>query len=120
MTATEDKVDGIIEFYDGHSLTASIKNYSPHTVDTNGIGLLSGVGLLKFTQDYPTFLNHYLNITAEHKESNDDKPTEMDLRMAHEAMQITLGAVALAGGTYSNKNGAAVRERFADLFIINR
>ena len=49
-----------------------------------------------------------------------EKPTEMDLRMAHEAMQITLGAVALAGGTYSNKNGAAVRRRFADLFIINR
>lgn len=120
MNATEDKVDGIIEFYDGHSLTASIKNYKPHTVDIHGIGLLSGTGLLKFTQDYPTFLNHYLNITAEHKETNDEKPTEMDLRMAHEAMQITLGAVALAGGTYSNKNGAAVRERFADLFIINR
>ena len=25
MNATEDKVDGIIEFYDGHSLTAVLK-----------------------------------------------------------------------------------------------
>ena len=113
---TENKID--IDVNVGNlKIPASVKNYN---IDSSHIGVLSGTSILKYTQDYPSFLNHYMNITASHPNPRDIDVAPQLLKQAHENLKMTIGLHALAGGTYGLKsNGTVDREKMAQVFIIN-
>ena len=112
---TPDKVD--IEITIGNmKVPASVKNYNMGNPTTD-IHLLSGRSVLALVQEYGDFVNHYLNVAAEHE---DREPSKDLLDSASEAMKLTIFLKALAGGVAGRtKAGAIGSSQEADLFIIN-
>ena len=81
------------------------------------IHLLSGRSVLALVQEYENFVNHYLNISAEH---DDSEPPGGLLNAASVAMKLTVLLKALVGGVAGRtKNGQIGMSQQADLFIIN-
>ena len=108
---TQDKVDVTITVND-MKLPASVKNYDLGNEKFTDIHLLSGSSVLMLAQEYENFMNHYLNIVANHEDS---EPGDSTLNKAHLAMKMTILLKALQGGLYSRggKTGTA------DIFIVN-
>lgn len=112
---TQDKVDVEI-IVNGMKVPASVKNYNMGNPKTD-IHLLSGRSVLALVQEYDNFVNHYLNVVAEH---DDKEPSKNLLDSASEAMKLTVFLKALAGGIASRtKSGEIGFSQQADLFIIN-
>ena len=118
---TQDKIDITIQANDNSKpYNASVKNIGSKS---SSIHIHSGTSLVKFLQIYPTFGNHYLNITANlGRLSEDEKPSTSDLLEAHNAMVALLGTHALAGGMLGKKAGIDGFQKLgrADLLIVNR
>lgn len=112
---TQDKVDVEITV-NGLQVPASVKNYNMGNPSTD-IHLLSGRSVLALVQEYENFVNHYLNISAEH---DDSEPSGGLLNAASVAMKLTVLLKALIGGVAGRtKNGQIGMSQQADLFIIN-
>lgn len=109
---TQDKVDVEIQI-DGLNIPASVKNYNLSNVYYKDVHLLSGRSLIALVQEYGEFVNHYLNIVAEHGGNRDSSATQ--IRTAVHVMKLTILLKAIAGGVETNKG----RSGEADLFIIN-
>lgn len=106
--STQDKVDVQIE-WKGQPVKISAKN-----VNLKGGGqihILSGASLLVLLSQMDTdFVNHYLNIVANHK----DGSIESELvTLAHNSFKPTLLYQALAGYKTNAKTG------YAEVFIVN-
>lgn len=111
INMTEDKVDAIIDIdKDLNNLNLSIKNYD--LSNNNSLTLLSGRNLLGLVQDYPIFINHFLNIVGTHV---DDNFNNNEIDYMHSAMKISAFIKAIAGGVVTKQG----RNVAADLFIVN-
>lgn len=113
--STQDKVDIIFNFKDGEEvfgIPASVKNYNLQNTRFNDIHLLSGRSVLVLVQEFEDFVNHYLNVMAEHP---DKGPSSSLIDLAHYTMKLTVLLKAIQGGVETNKG---ISEK-ADLFIIN-
>lgn len=109
---TQDKVDVEIQI-DGLNIPGSVKNYNLSNVYYKDVHLLSGRSLIALVQEYGEFVNHYLNIMAEHGGNRDSSAAQIDA--AVHVMKLTILLKAIAGGVETNKG----RSKEADLFIIN-
>ena len=109
---TQDKVDVEIQI-DGLSIPGSVKNYNLSNVYYKDVHLLSGRSLIALVQEYGEFVNHYLNIMAEHGGNRDSSAAQINA--AVHVMKLTILLKAIAGGVETNKG----RSKEADLFIIN-
>lgn len=90
----------------------SVKNYNLAKNSSGKIHFLSGTSLIATLQEYPDFLNHYMNITADHpgRYSN-----TMLYTSAKNTLKLLLATKALEGGSIS-QGGAGKK---ADILIIN-
>lgn len=112
---TQDKVDVEIDIGD-LKIPASVKNINLKNKISN-IHLLEGRSVLALVQDYSTFVNHYLNVMAEH---SNGEPSNDLIDKATETMKLTILLKALEGGVFSQStDGQIGRSQKADLFIIN-
>lgn len=111
IQTTEDKVDATVDFTPRlKDVNLSIKNYNLAS-DTN-ITLLTGKNLLGLVQDYPCFVNHFLNIVGSHI---DVRYEIGSIDSMHKAMKITALSKALIGGVVTAEN----RNKATDLFVVN-
>lgn len=112
---TQDKVDVEIDIGD-LKIPASVKNINLKN-KISDIHLLEGRSVLALVQDYSTFVNHYLNVIAEH---SNGEPSNDLIDKATETMKLTILLKALEGGVFSQStDGQIGRSQKADLFIIN-
>lgn len=114
---TQDKVDIALDLDSGETINASVKNVN--LASGHNIRLLSGANVVNFVQDYPTFANHYLNVTGNIRRSSDRAPNST-VKAAHEALKLTIALHAFAGGLWAeDKQGNVGRTAMAELFIVN-
>lgn len=103
---SQDKID-INLSWGGKTIPVSAKNIKLNS--SYNIHILSGSSLLYLLQDENSdFLNHYLNITSTHSDSNADKSL---FKAAHDAAKVAILAKALTGNVYKRQQ--------ATTFIIN-
>lgn len=116
--AKDDKIDMWLEMPDGEKIATSAKNVNLRS--GYNVGVLSGASYLKMLQDYPTFANHYINITAEHGKDG-GAPFVDDVRKMHQAMKVMIAAYALAGGLYgqNSQTGEFGHGQKAEVFLVN-
>lgn len=93
----------------------SIKNYSL----SHDLGLESGTGILKLIQDYPKFVNHYLNITAVPSDQKDIASRRNYITEANIVLKLTMALKALVGGIWKVKDGNISRSQTAEMFVVN-
>lgn len=104
---SQEKID-ILVTLGGKPVGISAKNYN-FNLGYN-LQLLSGSSLLYLIQDENTnFVNHYLNLVAQHPKSSIS--LSGNFNAAHEAMKFTILYKAFSGDTYG-------REK-ASLFLVN-
>ena len=118
---TQDKVDLMLDIPGTNKkIAASAKNYN-FNLAKRGIHLHSGTSLLKMLQNYPTFTNHYANITAAHPAKDDEKPRSIDVAEAHRLMKLTIAAHSLAGGLLGERksDGTIVKSKKAEILLVN-
>lgn len=114
---TQDKVDIALDLDGGETINASVKNVN--LASGHNIGLLSGSNIVNFVQDYPTFANHYLNVTGNIGRGSDRAPGSA-VKAAHEALKLTIALHAFAGGLWSeDRQGNVGKTAMAELFIVN-
>ena len=111
VNLTEDKVDATLYFKDFGNINTSIKNYNLSNKNAN-LKLLGGKNLLALVQDYPVFINHFLNIVGIHTDTNF---SPNDIELAHRAMKITAFVKAISGGVYTDQGYSDK----VDLLIVN-
>lgn len=105
VLASQGKVDVAITWNDKY-IPISAKNVNINS--SFGVHVLSGSSLLYLLQDENTdFVNHYLNILAQHDDG------EINLPAAHDAAKTTILYKALSGKTYGRENMSA------DIFLVN-
>lgn len=86
----------------GNLINASVKNYAVNS-DTK-IHINAGSNILLAAQQYPYFLNHYLNVMAAHPADANAMTNLSSYRnQAKEAMKLTLLGHSLVGGYITNK-----------------
>ena len=87
------------------------------------MSLLNGRSLLGLVQEYPHFVNHFLNIVPERTGSNEaegSRPDEALVKKAKEAMKLTILLKALVGGVYGiGRSGEVGKSASADFFVVN-
>lgn len=109
---SQEKID-IQLSWEGKIIPVSAKNVNFKS--GNDIHILSGSSFLYLIQDEdPNFINHYLNIVAQHGNKdrvNNSTHLSGNYQQAHEAMKAILLFKALSGDTFG-------REK-ADIFIVN-
>lgn len=102
----------------GEKVGASLKNVNLSR-KYGTIHTVSGSNLLFFLQDIaPNFVNHFLNLNAQHKHKTDDEKLKSidkidgeELKAANYAMKRVLAAKALTGHLEGRRS--------ADIFIVN-
>ena len=115
----EEKVDATF-IVNKQPINASIKNYNVN--DKFGIHILSGTSIFKRTQDYPEFMNHYLNIATKNSTEN-KKITQAPsfiVKSFNNLLYKTIVLHALIGdewGIDNNKQGRSTSK--ADIFVVN-
>lgn len=115
---TQDKVDIEVEF-GGEKILGSVKNYNLANTKFEDIHLLSGRSVLALVQEYGDFVNHFLNIAAEH-EDNEDAEHSKILDKAIFVMKLTILLKALQGAVYAkDRNGQTGNTAMVDVFIVN-
>lgn len=112
---TKDKVDVHFDL-PGGQVNASIKNIN---LRRGKINVLDGSSTANLIQDYHTFANHYLNITA--NIGRPDSPDASTLMAAHNTFKLTLALHAIMGGVVVQNQGASElsRSEKADILIVN-
>lgn len=118
VSATQDKVDIILDLNQpsGGVMSASVKAVGMR----KNINILSGHDLLKYIQDYPEFVNHYLNITARIGVIEGGEPGYSTYRKAHNTMLLTIAMRALSGGVMAlDNNGQSFRSAQTPYIIVN-
>lgn len=108
---TEDKVDLTLTI-DNINVPISLKNYNMQS--PGSVHLLSGSSVLGLTQEYVSFLNHFLNIYPDRQGGVEDA-TAAEKAEAKQAMQLTILYKALVGGVYT----AGGKTATAELFVVN-
>lgn len=115
---TQDKVDIEVEF-GGENILGSVKNYNLANTEFEDIHLLSGRSVLALVQEYGDFINHFLNITAEHEDSEDTEHSKI-LDQAMFIMKLTILLKALQGAVFAkDRNGQIGNTAAVDVFIVN-
>lgn len=115
---TQNKVDIEVEF-GGENILGSVKNYNLANTKFEDIHLLSGRSVLALVQEYGDFINHFLNIVAEH-EDNEDAEHSKILDQAIFVMRLTILLKALQGAVFAkDRNGQIGNTTTVDVFIIN-
>ena len=109
INVTQDKVDAVITF-DGLDIPTSIKNYDLSNIQFKDIHFLKGRSVLALTQEFTTFINHYLNIVG-----TEPKMSAHYLNRAQEIMKLTIFLKAIQGSVFSDKG----KTQAAELLIIN-
>lgn len=118
---TQDKVDVEIEVSE-LEVPASIKNYNFGNNYFSDIHLLQGRSVLVLLQDSDSdFVNHFLNIAAEHDDIDVRSSNYFKwLDKANEVVKLTILLKALAGSVFGrDANGNTGFSQKAELFIIN-
>lgn len=116
--STQNKVDIQLTLPDSTKVNASVKNIKKGDKNFN---VLNGTSILEFLQNYETFTNHYLNITACH-------PYEVGLtsgllQQAHDTAKLTIALHALTGGSWGESaayKGTFTKDAQADMLIVNQ
>lgn len=104
---SQQKVDVTYQLSDGGEAGISAKSINPY--NGRDISIVSGSPQLYLIGDVDSsFVNHYLNVTATHR---DGRPDGSLLTAAHEAMKVTLFYKALSGDTQNREA--------ADILLIN-
>lgn len=115
---TQDKVDIEVEF-GGEKILGSVKNYNLANTKFEDIHLLSGRSVLALVQEYGDFVNHFLNIAAEHEDNENTEHGEF-LNDAIVIMKLTILLKALQGAVFAkDRNGQIGNTATVDVFIIN-
>ena len=115
---TQDKVDIEVEF-GGENILGSVKNYNLANTEFEDIHLLSGRSVLALVQEYGDFINHFLNIAAEHEDSEDAEHSKF-LDQAIFIMKLTILLKALQGAVFAkDRNGQIGNTAAVDVFIVN-
>lgn len=115
---TQDKVDIEVEF-GGEKILGSVKNYNLANTKFEDIHLLSGRSVLALVQEYGDFVNHFLNIAAEHEDNEGAEHGDF-LDKAIIIMKLTILLKALQGAVYAkDRNGQAGNTAAVDVFIVN-
>lgn len=115
----EEKVDATF-IVNKQPINASIKNYNAN--DKFGIHILSGTSIFKRTQDYPEFMNHYLNTATKNSTENKgitQAPSSI-VKSFNNLLYKTIVLHALIGDEWSidsNKQGRSTSK--ADIFVVN-
>lgn len=110
INVTQDKVDAIITF-NQLDIATSIKNYDLSNIWFKDIHFLKGRSVLALTQEFTTFINHYLNIMGTKPKISEGNY----LNDAQKIMKLTILLKAIQGSVFSNKG----KTRAAELLIIN-
>lgn len=114
----QEKVDVSINFKD-FQFDASVKNTNLQN-KMGSISLQSGAGILNLIQDFPVFVNHYLNIVPDRPDSWFlGNPPMTEIKIMNNAMKFTVGAMSLVGGTYRNYGKSFGYSPMANYLIIN-
>lgn len=119
---TQDKVDVILDMPDNTKINASMKNVNFAAAQTlgKGINIFSGTSSLNFLQDYPSFANHYLNVTANLGRLAFDQAPASLIKAAHEEMKMTIALHALTGGVWGQSSGGAIAKTAqAEILVVN-
>ena len=115
---TQDKVDIEVEF-GGEKILGSVKNYNLANTEFKDIHLLSGRSVLALVQEYGDFINHFLNIAAEHEDDEDAEHGKF-LDQAIFIMKLTILLKALQGAVFAkDRNGQIGNTATVDVFIVN-
>lgn len=124
---TQDKVDIALNVGSGEIVNVSAKNINLNS--GYNISLLSGANLVNYVQDYPEFVNHYLNVTADIVENDPGSNGYFSDRGAYlgqpiiaarDSMKMTIALHALTGGVIGqSKEGVIGPSAQAALFIVN-
>lgn len=114
VTPTYDKVDIVLDTQEAGIVSASVKNVS--LFENKNISIHSGRSFLEMLQDYPTFTNHYLNISAHSSSAGADSKL---LMQAHDTLRLTIALHALTGKQWAEICENIVETPQADLFIVN-
>lgn len=131
ISYTQDKVDIRLSFSDPEDNYMSVKNYNLEKANT--IKLLSGANIIYYLQEYPEFINHYLNITAQHFSPDKEKRKRKndtiyannlapinDVQMAHATMILSVALKAIAGGVLTqSQQGSIGLSQEAPIFLVN-
>lgn len=111
--ASQNKVDVKLQWED----TASFVNISAKNVNLQspyGVHILSGSSLLYLIQDEDSaFVNHYLNIIANHPEDGAVTSQQAQVTLAHETMKYAIIFKAFTGQTIGKEGENAT------VFIVN-
>ena len=109
--ASQEKIDVILQLDDDRSVGISAKNVNLKS--GYDIHIVSGTSLLYLLQNEDAnFVNHYLNLVAEHNDPWDTETIDTtSLAAAHQAIKASILAKALSGETYGRQG--------ADIFMIN-
>ena len=117
VSATQDKVDVMLDIPGNQKINASMKNYrlgSGHS----SINVLKGTSSLKYLQQYPYFTNHYLNITA--NIGRDDPAPSSLVQQAHNTAKMTIILHALMGGVWGQQaDGSFGNSAKAEIMVVN-
>lgn len=119
LTIENQPVQGKIDVFvqlNGTKMGASLKNYNlSSNTPFNYISLVSGTNLLYVLQDLGSiFVNHYLNLNAQHRAVRNNTREKID-ELKRKESQDALRAIILAKGLTGNM----YKRNSADLFILN-
>lgn len=112
----QGKIDIFVDL-NGEKVGASLKNYNLSSTNTafNYITLVSNTNLLYILQDLGSiFVNHYLNLNAQHRTARNNVREKIDESKRKESLDA-LRAIILAKGLTGNM----YKRNSADLFILN-
>ena len=117
---TQNKVDLIMSLDSiDKPVDISIKNYNLN----HDITVHSGVNILSLTQDYPNFLNHYLNIAStRYGPYNERKysPDQGTIYKLNALLRQTMALKGLSGGIWKlGKGGQISKGNEATLLVVN-
>ena len=120
LNYTQDKVDVKIQL-DGINVNGSVKNYNLFA--SKEITLHTGRSILALIQEYGTFVNHYLNVTAMPTggPSSISEGIDRPIHDMNNLLMLTLATKALAGGIYGvvKSTGIAGFNETAQVFNVN-
>lgn len=115
---TQDKVDVELELPDHQKINASMKNVN---LFAGNIKVLTGTSTLNFLQDYPSFGNYYLNVTANNGRFSNDSAPASEIQRAHDLAKLTIALHALIGGVWGEdkETGLIGKTPAAEILVVN-
>lgn len=110
LGTSQQKIDVLIEQEDGNEQPLKISAKNVNLFSGKNVHLVSGSPLITLIQqEDPFFVNHYLNITAQHPDKENDDLNI--IKQAHNAMKVVILYKALTGDLIGRES--------ANIFIYN-